>query len=356
MAQSKSLDFRGQEIFVGLDVHKRNWTVSIYSSSLEHKTFTQNPDPDLLVRYLRRNFPHASCRCVYEAGYCGFWICHALWERGVECIVVHPADVPTKDKERRRKTNRVDSRKLARELRNGTLEPVYVPDRQTLEDRSLLRTRAAAVKHQTQIMNRIKALLACYGIAIPERFGRGNWSGAFLRWLEQLPMHSNSGKVSLEFLLNDLKHCRQQIAHLNRQIRALAATERYGQQASNLTTIPGIGVLTAMILLVELVDINRFKSLDHLASYVGLVPGERSSGEDEHQTGITSRSHHSLRGILIECSWTAVRKDPALLVGYEELIRRMCAQNAIIRIARKLLNRIRYCLKNNQPYVQGVLA
>jgi len=111
-----------------------------------------------------------------------------------------------------------------------------------------------------------------------------------------------------------------------------------------------------MVLLTEIVDINRFKSLDHLASYVGLIPGEDSSGEQEKVTGISGRRNTHLRAMLIEYSWIAVRKDPALLMSFNQLIKRMPKNRAIIGIARKLLNRIRYVLKNQEPYEIGVVA
>ena len=95
------LNFKGQEIYVGLDTGKKSWKVSILTKDFEHKTFSQPPKPEVLVDYLRRNFPGAKYLCVYEAGYFGFWIHDALREQGVECLVTHPADVPTKDKERR---------------------------------------------------------------------------------------------------------------------------------------------------------------------------------------------------------------------------------------------------------------
>ena len=93
------LDFSGQEIYVGVDVGKKNWKVCILTKELAHKTFSQPPDPKVLVRYLRSHFPGARYLCAYEAGYFGFWIYYALKQMGVECIVVHPADVPTMDKE-----------------------------------------------------------------------------------------------------------------------------------------------------------------------------------------------------------------------------------------------------------------
>jgi transposase len=110
-----------------------------------------------------------------------------------------------------------------------------------------------------------------------------------------------------------------------------------------------------MILLTEIIDINRFKNLDHLASYVGLIPGEDSSGEQERNTGISHRRNAHLRCMLIECSWVAVREDPALLMAFGKLSKRMVKNRAIVRIARKLLNHIRYVLKHQEPYRTSVV-
>jgi transposase len=357
MRQCTELDFSDQDIYTGLDIHKKNWTVSIFTKDFEHKTFSQNPEPNILANYLHRNFPGARYHSVYEAGYCGFWIHDALTALGINNIVIHPADVPTKDSERKRKTNRIDSRKLARSLRSRDLEAIYVPNRQALEERSLLRARRNVVKDQTRYKNRIKAFLTFFGIGIPEQFKEGRWSGAFIHWIETVPMASATGKTALLCYLNELKHYRDKMACLNRDLRMLASQERYKENVEFLKSIPGIGTLTAMILLLELVDINRFKSLDKLASFVGLVPGEHSSGDDDdiHTTNITPRSHHYLRSMLVECAWIAVRKDPALILCYCELKKRMSSKKAIIRIAKKLLSRIRYVLKNRQPYVTAVL-
>lgn len=122
MEYANRVDFTGQTIYIGMDVHKKSWTVSILLEHLEHKTFTQPPEAAPLVSYLHRNFRGASYRAVYEAGYCGFWIHDQLVENGIACMVTNPADVPTRDKERRRKGDRSDSRKLARALRSGQLE------------------------------------------------------------------------------------------------------------------------------------------------------------------------------------------------------------------------------------------
>lgn len=356
MVNSNKLDFTGQAIYIGLDVHKKSWSVSIHSADCEHKTFTQPPEVDTLVNYLRRNFPGASYHSVYEAGYSGFWVHDQLAERGVACAVANPADVPTKDKERRKKRDRVDCRKLARSLRAGEIEGIYIPSRKQLEDRSLVRTRQSMVRKQTRCKNQIKSLLLFYGIGIPEEWAERRWSGTFLRWLEGLPMERASGEVALRIHVEELKHLRQILARLDREIRGLAQTGEYKAQVLLLRTIPGISTLTAMILLTELQEISRFRSLDELASYVGLIPDTQSSGETEHTGDLTKRRHAQLRASLVEAAWVAARKDPALLRAFQESCQRMRKTRAIVKIARKLLNRVRFVLKNQAPYRMGVVS
>ena len=349
------LDFTGQQIYVGMDIHKKSWSISIFTDQFEHKTFSQPPEVGVLVNYLKRNFPGAAYKSVYEAGYSGFWIHDRLQERGIQCLVVNPADVPTKDKERAGKTDRVDCRKLARSLRNGDIEGIYVPTRPKVEDRSLLRTRNSMVRKQTRCKNQIKSILSFYGIDIPDDFINGYWSKRFINWIESVQMERASGNLSLKIHLDELKHLRHIIAEMNRAIRALANSDDYRNNVRILKTVPGISTLTAMMLLTELYDINRFKTLDKLCSYVGLIPDTDSSGAKDLKTGMTGRRNAQLRFVLIESAWTAVRKDPALMMAFNELCKHMTKTKAIVRIARKLLNRVRYVLKNQQEYATAVV-
>lgn len=355
MNHGSKLDFTGQQIYVGMDVHKKSWSISIHSDQFEHKTFSQPPEVGVLVNYLKRNFPGATYTSVYEAGFSGFWIHDQLREKGVQCIVVNPADVPTKDKERAGKTDRVDCRKLARSLKNGEIEGIYIPSRPKTEDRSLLRTRQSMVRKQTRCKSQIKALLCFYGIHIPIEVVSKHWPKRFIVWLESIRMERASGDMAFKAYLSELTHIRQTLVELNQAIRTLSLTGEYRDNARVLKSIPGISTLTAMTLLTELYDIGRFKTLDKLCSYVGLVPNTRSSGEKERTTGMTGRRNVQLRGILIESAWIAVRKDPALLMSFNELCRHMPKTKAIVRIARKLLNRIRYVLKHHQDYVPAVV-
>ena len=140
--QSNEISFKGQNIYVGIDVHLKSWSVTVLSESSVLKRFVQDPDPDVLHKFLTRNYPEADYYSVYEAGFCGFWIHERLTALGIDNIVINPADVPTTAGERIHKTDAVDSAKLARSLRAKELKGIYTPDSTSLEVRSLIRLRA----------------------------------------------------------------------------------------------------------------------------------------------------------------------------------------------------------------------
>jgi len=351
--KSTQLDFTGQRIHVGLDVHKKSWKVVIYTKHGRFKSFSQDPDPKILARYLRRQFPGAEYYIVYEAGCFGFWIQHELQALGMNTIVTHPADVPTSDKQKKRKTDRIDANKLAKEHCSGNLEAIYVPSHKAIQDRLLMRTRANMVTHQTRLKNQIKSMLTFLGVHIPYD-SQQHWSGHFIRWLSNLQLSDPTGTQSLGTYLSTLEHCKGQLAEHTRYIRNLARTQPYQPFVELLRTIPGIGPISAMVLLTELIDINRFKNLDTLCGYVGLVPDIESSSDTTKVKGLTKRANTYLKHIIIEASWIAVKKDPVLMNAFNSLIKRMNKQRAIIRIARKMLARIRFVLVNQQPYKPGL--
>jgi transposase len=315
-----------------------------------YRAFTQPPEPEALCHYLQNHFPGAEYHSVYEAGYCGYWIDRQLQALHINNIVVHPADVPTSDKEHRRKNDPVDSRKLARSLSQGELTPLYVPSEEAEHDRSLVRMRQVFVKKQTRCKLQIKSLLAFSGIVVPAEFDERYWSRGYIAWLQQARFSTQSGTLALAALLEELTSLRSQILHLTGAIRDLGCTPPYQRSVALLRTIPGISQMSAMMFLTELVNIRRFHSSDHLASYAGLVPDEYSSGDEQHLTGVSPRRNSTLRAQLVESAWVAVHADPRLAIEFEALTRRMPKTKAIIRIARKLLNRIRYVLIHQEPY------
>lgn len=351
--QSNKIDFSNQNIYVGFDVHLRSWKVTILTEKVAMKTFSQDPKPEILYQYLKRNFPGGIYHSAYEAGFCGYWIHNKLLSLGINSIVVNPADIPTTNKERVQKEDKRDSRKIARSLRNGDLKAIYVPGLKTLEDRGLLRTRATMVKDLTRFKNRIKSFLYFHGIDFPESFSnpKSHWSKRFITWLESIELTEESGKITLSSFIHQSKNLRATILDLTKQVQKLSQTEPYQNDVKLLRSIPGIGVLTAMTILTELETIMRFSNIDTLCSYIGLVPSTSSSGEEEKTGDITPRGHSVLRTAIIESSWTAIRHDPVLLKSHLDYCKRMEANKSIVRIAKKLLSRIKFVLKNKQPYV-----
>lgn len=351
--QSNKIDFKGQNIYAGFDVHLKSWKVTIMTEKLTHKTFSQPPKPEVLHNYLLRNFPGGTYYSAYEAGFCGYWIHNKLCELGVNSIVVNPADVPTTGKEKVQKDDIRDSIKIARSLRNGDLKPIHVPSTKTLEDRGLVRTRGMVVKDLTRYKNRIKSFLHFHGIEYPEVFSKAqtHWSNRFNKWLAEIDMPDLSGKASLNVLLDQSTYLRASVLQITNQLKELGKTECYKSKQELLRSIPGIGFLTAMIFLTETETINRFATFDQLCGFIGLVPSTNSSGDKEVIGSITPRGHSMLRSAIVESAWVAARLDPALNKSYHDYCRRMEPNKAIIRIARKLLSRIRFVLKSNQPYV-----
>lgn len=347
----KLIDFSGDCIFVGIDVHKKNWKVTFRYNGREMDTCSMPPSPSKLLAYLQSRYPNAEYRCVYEAGFCGFWIQRELVDLGAICDVIHPADVPTTHKERRRKTDSVDSRKLARSLEKGELTAIFVPDRELEDLRQILRRRVQLVKDRTRTKNRIKQFLHFHGIDDPEI--QTKWSKKYLRWLETLTLQMMA-RITLDSHLSQLDALEKQIAQMDQQLKEMSRLPRFIEGYSLLISIPSIGPIAALTLLTELGDINRFKSLDELCSYAGLVPDTSSSGDREQNLGITKRGNSFIRRILIECGWIIIRKDPAMAKAYKEYCKRMTGKRAIIRITKKLLSRIRYVLKNRKKYKIGL--
>jgi transposase len=349
--------FAGQPIYVGIDVHLKSWKVTVMAGDIHYKTFSAPPEGDKLANYLKQNFPGADYYSAYEAGFCGFSVHRELTRCGIKSIIVNPADIPTTDKERRQKEDKRDSRKIAKTLQAGQLKAIFVPSDKTQHDRILLRSRDIIVKDLTRNRNRVKSLLYLEGINIPKRFDSRSsyWSNAFIQWLSEITFAHNTARSGLDALLEMVHHLRSLLLRVTRQTRELSKTPPYHENVKLLISVPGIGPLTAMRLLTELETLNRFSDFDQLCSYVGLVPSTNSSGETEIVSGISPRKNSRLRGALIESAWIAIRNDPALLHSYQNLCKRIPGNRAIIRIAKKLLRRIKYVLRTKQTYERGII-
>ena len=217
------------------------------------------------------------------------------------------------------------------------------------------RHRKRIWKDLTRCKNRIKGMLAFSGIDIPEPYDNANWSHNFINWLKELDCRQASRRRSLDYMIAQMEYLRKQLLQISNDIRKMMREQRYNTNYYLLRSIPGIGPLTAASILVEIGDVKRFADFYHLNSFVGLLPMEHSSGESTLQSTLTVRKHRQLRSDLVESAWTAKRTDPAMALFFQEQIKRKDSKIVIIKIARKLLSRIRYVLVNQQPYEFGII-
>lgn len=339
-----------QDYFIGLDVHKKSWTVCIRNSGLFLKKFSMNPSPLELYKYLKRKYPDGIYYSVYEAGYCGYWIDRELKKLGINNIIVSPSDIPTTSRDKFEKTDPRDARNLAMHLQNRTIKGIYIPNDLQLHIRSLSRLRCQLIKQQSRLKNQIKAYLYFYGICLPDNSVMLHWTGKFIEHIRTFEFSQPAGKVQLEIYITSLLEVRIQILNTVRLLRKTLKDNHLNEPVLKLCKIPGIGFTTAVTLYTELMDIKRFSSFDKLVSFVGLSPSRRRSAETEKVLGISFHYNKYLRSMLVESAWIAVRVDPSLTNLYGQYIRRMSKQEAIIRIAKKLLSRLRFVWLNNKQY------
>ena len=354
--ENNKIDFNNQQFFIGIDVHKKSWKVTIRSGKIVLKTFSMNPSPMELYKHMNRNYPGGEYYSVYEAGFSGYWTHRELKKYGFKSIIVAPTNVPTSGKERLIKTDKIDSRKLARELENGALPENYIPNLLEQEMRSLSRLRYQQVRKQTRIKNQIKSYLDFYGHKLPENCELQHWSKRFVEHLRNIKFEYEMGAKQLEFYLDELLLYRSRLLQIIRDLRSYSQKHGIYEYIQLLMKIPGVGFVTAITLYTELMDITRFSNVEKLASYVGLVPTIRSSGEKKNVLGICVQCNRYLRSLIIESAWVAIRKDPALTLAFNNYLRRMSSQEAIVRIAKKLLNRINYVWRKKEKYVCSVVG
>ena len=356
MSKAKTLDFSGHTVFCAIDVHKKNWRVNNRDKDFELEDYSQDPCAENLYKHLSSRYPGANYKVAYEAGFCGFGIQRSLSKHSdVECIVVNAADVPTSDKEKKRKTDKIDARKISRELSKGELHGIYIPDPAMEHARSLVRQRTRLVQDQTRCKNRIWHLLMFSGLKLDAERPKQYWSKRFIESLRKLEVTDDGLKQAIEIAIDEYLGVRELLKKAIKYVRQLSVQSSFLTVQKSLQSVPGIGLINAMIMHTEIMDMDRYPSLDALCSDTGIVPDTEDSGDTKKTKGITHRCNHYLRPAIVESSWTLIRKDPAMLMKYKQYCQRMPENKAIIKIAKHLLSRIRYLWLNQKEYVIGVV-
>jgi transposase len=337
----------GKKVSIGIDVHKDSWHVTARTDGEEVFNGRIPASYHSLMKLLER-FKDCQIRVAYEAGPCGFSLHDKLMEDGIDTIVVPPSLIPI-ESGNKVKTDKRDSRKLARLLESDMLKKVFVLTDEERMHRELVRTRRQLVDHRGSVARQIKSKLLFYGISspFPSRYG---WGRPYRQWLRGIAWQSSYLKESFEVLIDLYEYLTKEIKQITKSIIELSRTDKYAQRMRLIQSIPGVGILTGMEILVEVQNFTRFKTSEEIAAYIGLTPSEYSTGPYVRQGRITRCGNKRVRVALIESSWILVGRDPLIRAKYLKLKSSKGAKRAIVAIARKLIIRIRVMLLQNAPY------
>jgi transposase len=305
-------------VTVGLDVHARSIRFAAIRADelLEERTL---PYDEEQVEQLLRRWP--SVRCCYEAGPTGFGLYRFLVGRGIECVVVAPGLVPRRPGDRV-KTDPRDARKLARLHAGGLLEPIHVPSPELEAARDLVRAREDARLDRMRDRQRLSKFCLRHGRLLPT----SAWTVTRRKWLGEQQFAHAAEQISFDTYLHAVDLVDARIQQLEQAIRETAEQGPWRQLVARLRCLRGVDTHTALALVAEIGDFGRFKSAEELMAFVGLVPSERSSGEQRRQGSITKVGNAHVRRLLVESAWHA-RRRPS--VSYQ-LGRRQRGQDALV--------------------------
>lgn len=286
--------------YVALDDSKRKIVAGILRPEATEPESREVPnDPHHIRRLferLKREGPVAAC---YEAGVSGYDLYRQITALGVACQVVAPGLTPRRPGQRI-KTDRRDAAKLVRLFRAGELTPIHVPDEAEEGVRDLLRCRDDIRRDVLRWRHRVLKLLTRHGRVYV--LGR-NWSQRHWRWIREQQFTVPALQRAYEATVFALEQALTRLAELDKEILALAETAPYCTPVGWLRCFRGIDTLSAMILLAEIIDFQRFTSPRQLMAYLGLVPSEYSSGGSERRGALTKAGNTHARRALVEAAW-----------------------------------------------------
>jgi len=296
-------------VYVGMDVHKENYTLCCYSLEEDKVQYQQRVTPDykMILKYLeqirKQNPEEIEFICGYEAGCLGYTLYHQLTEHGVKCIILAPTTMAITNN-KRIKTDKRDAGNIARCLAFHTYGEVHVPTAEDEAVKEYIRMRDDQKKALKIIKQQILAFVLRHGYRYSG--GKNYWTIKHITWLKALEM-GGVLQESLDEYLVTYDYLTDKIKRLDNRIEELAEEERYKEKVKKLICLLGVKTLTALAIIVEIGDFIRFAKAENMASFLGLVPGEDSSGEKQSRGGITKAGNTHVRRLLVEAAQSYTR-------------------------------------------------
>lgn len=289
-------------MYVGLDVHKDSIDVALApfgQGEVRHygRIAGDLDSVDQVVKRLRRDHPQLDF--VYEAGPCGYALYRFLKRKGYPCAVVAPSLIPKRSGDRI-KTDRRDAMSLARLYRAGDIKSVFVPELEDEAIRDLTRSREDAVSATRRARQQLGALLLRHDVRYP---GTKAWTQAHQRWLGNTKMPTPIQQTVFQEYVNAAEEAQARVDRITEEIRRSAAEWRMAPVVEALQALRGVSIIAAASLVAELGDLTRFDKPRQLMAFLGLVPGQDSSGPHHRLGHITKTGNSHARRMLVEAAW-----------------------------------------------------
>ena len=339
--------------YVGIDAHKAELHVALLTPDTTEPVTWKVRNEAVAVERLRRKLEKVatgSVACCYEAGPCGYALQRQLARGRVGCEVIAPALVPRKPGERI-KTDRRDAGKLAELYRAGLLTAVRAPTAAEEAVRDLCRARDDAREDRQRCRHRLGKLLLRRGLHYVGR----TWTKKHRQWIDGLNWSHPAERAVVDDYLLAIDHADARLVELDAQLAAVADSDPYQEPVGRLRCFRGIDTLSAILLLAELHDVQRFPTARALMAYLGLVPGEHSSGDRHRRGPITKTGNALARRVVVEAAWH-YRHRPGVGLGLAQ--RRRGQPPRVIALAdraqRRLCRRFRRLSEHKPSQVAAV--
>ena len=345
--------------YVGLDVHKETLEVIAFRENETNPCIEKRiPNRTKSIKKVFRNLlSEGSVIACYEAGCMGFTLQRLLEGMGVTTVVAAPGKLPRKSSERI-KTDRRDARNLAIYLHNGDIEAIHIPTVDNEVVRDYLRAREDRRLDSVRMKQRLHKFLLRHGYVYEStRY----WTGRHDKWLQAFEFVTPLMKATFDEYYYGIKGGKEKLRMMEKRIEEIAVSSPYVEGVKKLRCFKGVEYLTELSIICEVGDFKRFKSAEEFMSFLGLVPGEHSSGSKRRQGGITKSGNTHVRKLLVEASWHYRYKSspskrltdrrygqPAELIAYADramkrlqgkffrlVVRGKTSQTAVVAVARE---------------------
>lgn len=343
----KNISYEGKKVYVGIDVHKKNYRVYSLCEGELSKAWVTEAKSNKLCEQLKRYFKGAEILSGYEAGFSGFVLHRTLEKAGITNYVINASSIQVSSRDRV-KTDKRDAKKIAEHLSKGLLKSIRIPREDEEKRRLLSRTREDIVNQISSIKNMSRMKLHQFGL-IDADDDRG-MSRKIVKKIQEAIKESNKElwKV-LQYFLDIWEMWWKKLLEIKKDLKEQAKVDK---NEEIYRSVPGVGEVSSRVLSNELGDMSQFQNERHLFSYTGLTPSESSSGEKVIKGHISRQGNSWVRHVLVEIAWRAIKKDDGLAECFNKIAMRAGKKKAIVAIARKIVGRMRALFRNNGSFYQ----